>query len=69
MKTQIRYIASSGNVYDLTTKNIMHRVASYYNWVWKAEGAKRQYGLRVSNFSRDAAQYEAELIFDDKGAA
>lgn len=69
MKTQIRYIASSGNVYDLTTKNIMHRVASYYNWVWKAEGAKRQYGLRVSNFSRDAAQYEAELIFDARDPA
>ena len=64
MKTQIKYIASSGNVYDLTTKDIIHRVASYYNWAWKAEGAKRQYGLRVSSFSRDAAQYEAELIFD-----
>ena len=69
MKTQIKYIASSGNVYDLTTKNIMHRVASYYNWAWKAEGAKRQYGLRVSSFSRDAAQYEAELIFDARDPA
>lgn len=69
MKTQIKYIASSGNVYDLTTKNIMHRVASYYNWAWKAEGAKRQYGLRVSSFSREAAQYEAELIFDARDPA
>ena len=69
MKTQIRYIASSGNVYDLTTKNIMHRVASYYNWAWKAEGAKRQYGMRVSSFSREAAQYEAELIFDARNPA
>lgn len=69
MKTQIKYIASSGNVYDLTTKDILHRVASYYNWAWKAEGAKRQYGQRVSNFSRDAAQYEAELIFDARDPA
>ena len=63
MKTQIKYIASSGNVYDLTTKDIIHRVATYYDWAWKAEGAKRQYGMRVSSFSRDAGQYEAELIF------
>ena len=69
MKTQIKYIASSGNVYDLTTKDIIHRVASYYNWAWKAEGAKRQYGLRVSSFSREAAQYEAELIFDARNPA
>lgn len=69
MKTQIRYIASSGNVYDLTTKDIIHRVANYYNWAWKAEGAKRQYGLRVSSFSREAAQYEAELIFDARNPA
>lgn len=69
MKTQIKYIASSGNVYDLTTKDILHRVASYYDWAWKAEGAKRQYGMRVSSFSRDAGQYEAELIFDARNQA
>lgn len=63
MKTQIKYIASSGNEYDLTTKGIIHREATYYNWTWKAEGAKRQYGMRVSSFTREAAQYEAELIF------
>ena len=51
MRTQIKYIASSGNVYDLTTKDIIHRVATYYDWAWKAEGAKRQYGMRVSSFS------------------
>lgn len=63
MKTQIKYIASSGNVYDLTTKNILHRTANYYDWSWKADGAKRQYGQRVSRFSRDPATYEADLIF------
>ena len=68
MKTQIKYIASSGNVYDLTTKDIIHRVATYYDWVWKAEGAKRQYGMRVSSFSREAGQYEAELIFGKESA-
>ena len=63
MKTQIKYIASSGNIYDLTTKNILHRTANYYDWSWKADGAKRQYGQRVSRFSRDPATYEADLIF------
>ena len=63
MKTQIKYIASSGNVYDLTTKDILHRTANYYDWSWKADGTKRQYGQRVSRFSRDPATYEADLIF------
>lgn len=63
MKTQIKYIASSGNVYDLTTSDILHRTANYYDWSWKADGAKRQYGQRVSRFSRDPATYEADLIF------
>lgn len=63
MKTQIKYIASSGNVYDLTTQDILHRTANYYNWSWKADGVKRQYGQRVSRFSRDPATYEADLIF------
>ena len=65
MKTQIKYIASSGNVYDLTTKDILHRTANYYNWSWKADGTKRQYGQRVSRFSRDPATYEADLIFHE----
>lgn len=68
MKTQIKYIASSGNVYDLTTKDILHRTGDYYNWEWKARGTNRQYGVRVSDFSREAAQYEPELIFRGRPA-
>ena len=63
MKTEITYIASSGNVYNLTTKDVLHRSADYYNWAWKIDGAKKQYGIRASRFSREAAQYEADLIF------
>lgn len=63
MKTQIKYIASSGNMYDLTTRDILHRKADYFDWTWKVEGAKKQYGSRVSRVSREPAQYEPELIF------
>lgn len=63
MKSQIKYIASSGNEYDLTTNGILHRTATYYDWAWKAEGTKLQYGVRLSNFSREPAQYDAELLF------
>lgn len=68
MKTQIKYIASSGNVYDLTTQDILHKNADYYDWAWKAEGAKKQFGSRVSRFSREAAQYTAELLLRGKPA-
>ena len=68
MKTQIKYIASSGNEYDLTTQDILHKSADYYDWTWKAEGAKKQYGQRVSRFSREAAQYTTELLLRGKPA-
>lgn len=62
MKSQIKYIASSGNEYDLTTNGILHRTATYYDWEWKAEGTKLKHGVRLSSFSREPAQYEAELV-------
>lgn len=63
MRVPIKYIASSGNEYDLTSNGIIHRSANYYNWLWNIEGTKLQYGTRVSNFAREAAEYDAELVF------
>lgn len=63
MRVPIRYIASSGNEYDLTANGILHRSANYYNWLWNIEGTKLQYGTRVANFSREAAEYDTELVF------
>lgn len=63
MITSIKYIASSGNTYDLTTNGILHRSANYYNWAWNVEGTKLQYGNRISDFSRESAEYDAELVF------
>lgn len=63
MNTSIKYIASSGNTYDLTIKGMLHKDANYYNWQWKVEGTQLQYGTRVSNFLRESAEYDAELVF------
>lgn len=62
MRVPITYVASSGNKYNLITNGIMHREANYYRWQWDVEGTKLQYGYRVADFSRDAAEYETELI-------
>ena len=62
MISQIKYIASSGNVYDLTASGTLHRTANYYSWVWDVVGTNLQYGVRVSDFSRKPAEYDAELI-------
>lgn len=63
MINKIKYIASSGAEYDLTANGVIHKDANYYAWEWSVEGTKLQYGTRVSNFSRDAAEYDVELIF------
>ena len=62
MKTQITYIASSGNRYNLTANGVLHRTANYYNWAWDVVGTNLQYGVRVSDFSRKPAEYDAEII-------
>lgn len=69
MKVPIKYIASSGDEYDLTANGILHRSANYYSWTWGVEGTKLQYGTRVSNFAREAAEYDAELVFYGEPAA
>jgi hypothetical protein len=63
MNTSIKYVASSGHSYDLTVKGTLHRTANYYDWKWNVEGTQLQYGTRVSNFLREAAEYDAELVF------
>lgn len=63
MNVPIKYIASSGREYDLTANGILHRSANYYSWLWDVEGTKLQYGMRVSNFAREAAEYDAEIVF------
>lgn len=62
MITNIKYIASSGREYDLAVNGVLHRTANYFSWAWEVQGTKLQFGTRVSNFSRESAEYEAELV-------
>lgn len=61
----LKYKASSGHVYDLqTNKSILTKEANYHAWEWEAIGTELQYGMRVSAFSKDPAEYKTELVFN-----
>lgn len=62
MISNIKYIASSGKEYSLAVNGVLHRTANYFSWAWGVNGTKLQFGTRVSDFSRDAAEYDAELV-------
>lgn len=63
MNVPIKYISSSGHEHDLISNGILHKTANYHRWAWEIEGTRLQYGYRVSDFSREPAVYETELIF------
>lgn len=63
MRVNIKYIASSGNEYDLISNGIRHKEANYHTWGWDVDGTQLQFGFRVADFSRDAAAYKTQLIF------
>ena len=62
MNVTLKYIASSGNEYNLKSDGIRTKTANYHKWDWSANGTTLQYGLRVSDFSRKPATYETRLI-------
>lgn len=62
MRVNIRYIASSGNEYNLISDGIKHKEANYWDWAFKAEGTNLQYGFRVADFSKDAKTYKTTLL-------
>ena len=65
MSMKLRYVASSGNTYDLKTRNsILTRDANFHTWTWSPIGTELQYGFRVANFSKEAAVYSAVLVFE-----
>lgn len=62
MITPIKYIASSGREYNLSANGFLHRSADYYSWKWGVVGTEQKHGVRVSDFSRQPAEYDVELV-------
>lgn len=58
----LKYIASSGNEYNLNSDGIRTKKANYHKWDWGVSGTTLQYGLRVSDFTRKPVTYETNLI-------
>ena len=69
MISTIKYIASSGKEYNLTANGALHRTANYYNWKWGVQGTALKNGVRVSDFSRPPAEYDAEIFIYGTSAA
>lgn len=60
----LKYIASSGNEYNLKTRELRTRTANYHTWRYVAQGTQLKYGMRVSSFTKDAAVYATELVLE-----
>lgn len=60
----VTYISSAGNTYQLHTKDgVLHKRLPFRSWSWKVRGTDLEQGVRVSGFTRAAAQYKSELLF------
>lgn len=61
---ELKYIASSGNEYNLKAKDrLRSRQTNYHTWRYIPQGTKLKYGTRVSIFTKDAAEYTTQLVF------
>lgn len=69
MSVLLKYVASSGNEYNLKGDSIRTLTANYHKWNWGAEGTTLQFGMRVAHFTRAAAAYETTLLFYGSRAA
>lgn len=59
----VTYISSAGKKYELHTKDgVLHKKLPYRAWSWNVNGTKLDQGIRVSNFTRAAAQYKSDLL-------
>ena len=60
----LKYIASSGNIYDLKSKEIKTKEANFHAWAWNPFGVEQKYGIRLTDFTKDAAEYTTTLIIE-----
>lgn len=60
----LKYIASSGNIYDLKSKEIKTKEANFHAWAWNPFGVEQKYGIRLTDFTKGAAEYTTTLIIE-----
>lgn len=59
----VTYISSAGNKYQLHSKDgVVHKKLPYRSWSWKVRGTELEQGMRISGFTRSAAQYKSDLL-------
>ena len=63
MNVPLKYVASSGNVYDLKTDGLLTKSANFHKWDWDVIGTNLQYGIRVADFGRKPLAYSTLLYF------
>lgn len=63
MSVLIRYVASSGNEYNLKADGIKIKEANFHNYSWDFDMTERTFGVLINKLRRGAASYEATLCF------
>ena len=58
----ITYIASSGNVYNLSGRRILTQDANLFKWGYEPRGNTQMFGERLSYFHKDPMNYPFVLI-------
>lgn len=59
----VTYTDSTGTSWDLQVSDLLIRSANFHAWAFDPEARDRRFGVRVSRFRKDAAEYEAVLYF------
>lgn len=56
------YQGSSGNRYDLKAVHFRTRNADFHKWGWRQSSTSRRFGESVSQWRKDSAEYEIEVV-------
>lgn len=61
MSVLLKYVASSGNEYNLKGDGIRSKTANYHRWNWDFDSTELQFGVRVAGVRREPAVYSTLL--------
>lgn len=63
MSILIRYVASSGNEYNLKADGIKIKEANFHTYGWSFDSTEQTFGVIINKLRRGAASYAATLYF------